>query len=592
MAAPDLPLDVTNPTTVVYLVLGTVAIAFYSWEKFSESTIKAEQDDFVSQLLPRYLATHEEYSRALFWYMASMIGLFFILSAIGPRLLPDLSKDLSKDLSNDAANAPLLVALLMVGVLPNVPLLQNLELGIRRFWHERAFIPGAARAIAETLRAANFDFSAYKSAAVLASPSLRGVASTDFEALRGSIEYMWARLSCLAHELERRRDAGETEMFDEEMLDRCSSDLDNITSKRRALEADIALYRQEKARDPFYDNNELRNAIISALKKLYVLLGCAVRLKTSPTADANAAFRSFGFVLGPSSRPRGNRDLIIVGLTAMTASLLILAFVALVASSGFGLWQASAYFLKKPQEPFIWSLSALLVHGVAIMTADWMRMRLLRKGRWFAIAGQERQPITANYIRVALCCAATGYAVMYLWGLILQPPTIDFAIGTAPFALLPAATGAFYGYHLDNVELGRRPSRLWEIGLQTLVTALCGLVAAPVWLALGGDVAGNADYIVLVTLFGAVVGASLASTIPPAAAARRCCSPLTEAQNSRIAMLRAAAEERFTSAELADQWLAQPHPALNNRSPKDAAADIDLCIKALGLLQGPRAVAA
>jgi hypothetical protein len=110
----------------------------------------------------------------------------------------------------------------------------------------------------------------------------------------------------------------------------------------------------------------------------------------------------------------------------------------------------------------------LLVHVVAIMVADWMRARLLRKGRWFAVAQQERQPIAANYIRVALCCAIAGYAVLYLWGLIFQPPTIGLAKGTAPFALLPAVTGAFYGYHLDNVELGRRPSRPWEIGLQTL----------------------------------------------------------------------------------------------------------------------------
>jgi len=582
---PGLPLSL-NPTTIVCVALGIVIVALFSMTKFGESTVKAEEDDFIAQLLPRFLATHEEYSRALLGYMVSMVGILSAMSAIGPRLLDAFAPPLSVY----APVAPLGFALLLVGVLPNVPWLQDVEWRIRRFWHERAFIPEAGRATAETLRAANFDFSAYKSATVLA--SLRGVASTDFEAPRGSIEYVWARLSCLAHELERRRDAGETEAFDDEMLDRCSSDLDNIASKRQALEAVMAQYRQAKARDPLYDNNELRNAIISVLKKLYVLLGCAVRLKTSPTADVNAAFRSFGFVLGPAPTPRGNRDLIIVGLTVMTASLLTLAFVAMAASSATGLWQASANFPQEPFDPFIWSLSALLVHGGAIMTADWMRARLQRKGRWFAVVGQERQPIAANYIRVALCCAATGYAVMYLWGLILQPPTIALAKGTAAFSLLPAATGAFYGYHLDNVELGRRPSRLWEIGLQTLVTALCGLVAAPVWLKLvGGGVAGNADYIILVTLFGAVVGASLASTIPPAAAARRR-NPLVDAQNSRITMLRAAAEERFTSAELADQWLAQPHPALNNRSPKDAAADIDLCIKALGLLQGPRAVAA
>jgi hypothetical protein len=59
------------------------------------------------------------------------------------------------------------------------------------------------------------------------------------------------------------------------------------------------------------------------------------------------------------------------------------------------------------------------------------------------------------------------------------------------------------------VELGRRLWRLWEVGSQTLVTALCGLAATLAWLALGGGVVGNVDFIALATLFTAVVGASL-----------------------------------------------------------------------------------
>jgi hypothetical protein len=50
--------------------------------------------------------------------------------------------------------------------------------------------------------------------------------------------------------------------------------------------------------------------------------------------------------------------------------------------------------------------------------------------------------------------------------------------------------------------------------------------------------------------------------------------------------------ERFGNADLADQWLARPNPSLDNRTPRDAAAEIELFIRALGLLHGPRAVAA
>jgi uncharacterized protein (DUF2384 family) len=67
---------------------------------------------------------------------------------------------------------------------------------------------------------------------------------------------------------------------------------------------------------------------------------------------------------------------------------------------------------------------------------------------------------------------------------------------------------------------------------------------------------------------------------------------MTEALNMRIAMLKAAARDRLENAELADQWLARPNPALDNRTPRDAAADIELFLRALGLLHGPRAASA
>ena len=60
----------------------------------------------------------------------------------------------------------------------------------------------------------------------------------------------------------------ETESLDGEMLDRYANDLDNIASKRQALESDVAQYRQDKAHNPFYENDHLRNAIKGALRQL------------------------------------------------------------------------------------------------------------------------------------------------------------------------------------------------------------------------------------------------------------------------------------------------------------------------------------
>lgn len=222
--------------------------------------------------------------------------------------------------------------------------------------------------------------------------------------------------------------------------------------------------------------------------------------------------------------------------------------------------------------------------GRVVRTNNTMRMAK----SWGIMAAARCRGHMSDILRIA---PTTGCVARYLWGLFFQPPTIALAKGTAPFALLPAATGAFYGNHLDKVELGRRLWRLWEVGSQTLVTALCGLAATLAWLALGGGVVGNVDFIALATLFTAVVGASLAWYLPQAAASHRY-DPMAEALNARIAMLEAAALDRFGNADLADQWLARTHPSLDNRAPRDAAAEIELFIRALGLLHRPRAVAA
>ena len=117
------------------------------------------------------------------------------------------------------------------------------------------------------------------------------------------------------------------------------------------------------------------------------------------------------------------------------------------------------------------------------MVADLIRSRAIKNGTWF------RRAISANYVRVAVACGLAGYAGLVLWGLAqVRALTPDGLLIDAPYALLAMATGGFYVYHLDNAEMHRRPSRLWEVGSQTIVTGMCGLIAASVSfeLILGG----------------------------------------------------------------------------------------------------------
>jgi uncharacterized protein (DUF2384 family) len=160
----------------------------------------------------------------------------------------------------------------------------------------------------------------------------------------------------------------------------------------------------------------------------------------------------------------------------------------------------------------------------------------------------------------------------------------------APYALLAMATGGFYAYHLDNVEKNRRPSRLWEVGFQAIVTGLCGLVAATVSfdLILGQPLMAI-DRIILTSVYGAAVGLVLGWYIPKAAAAKF--DPLADSKDERVRTLEIRALAQFGNSTAATNWLDKPNPLLGQKSPRVAAADVDGFERAVTILQGPQELA-
>lgn len=563
--------------------MAVFVVIVFSISKFGESTIQKNDNDLITQLLPRFLATPEEYSRALILYVTTMAGIVVVLSLLGPRVIALGSTNVP-----DTPNAlPLFIALVIVGVLPNVPWLQELERQLRRFAHERAYIPRAARATADQLASAEFDFQNYKSNHVLNSPAMRGVELADFSAARDSIEYSWARLSCILHQLRRMQDAGLVENLDGEVLDQYAKDFDNLALSRKSMEDDIAEYRRQKATDVYFEDDELHRSIRKALRQLYVLLACAVRLKLRGDNDINSGLRPFGFVLLSAKVGEGNRNLMIVGLAVMTGTIFVAVYAIIgvermLASSSF--WQPSDDFPKALSEPFIWAISSLLGHGTAIFVAEKIRSRRLAKQKWFVKAGPNSKRNPANYILVAILSGIAGFCVFYLWGVSLfGAPSLKLAIVVAPYSLLPAVTGGFYVFHLDGVDLNSRPSRFWEMGLQALATGFCGFAAASAAYALS-DTDVVLDVVMFYVALGLVIGSSLAWYIPRAAATNRY-DPMADVLQARIASLKSAALERYGTEEAAQQWVEQPNPALNDRPPKGVVGDITLFEKAVTLLR-------
>ena len=491
------------------LALAVAVIYLFSMQRFAQPIVDKAGNDFVTPLLPKYMTTPQEYSRALIFYTTSMIIFVVVLSFLGPRVVA-----LGSTTVPDAPAAlPLFIALVLVGVLPNVPWLQQLEMQLRRFAHERAFIPKAARVTADKLASADFDFSRFNSDAVLRSPSMRAVEPGDFAASRDTLEYSWARLSCLLYQLRRRQDTDQVLPFDGDVLEMVAKDFEDIVLRRKSLEDDVTFYRAEKAKNQYYSNDGLQRQIRAMLRRLYLLMGCAVRLQLS-----SDFIGEFGFVLKPDDRmTTSNRNVMTVGLAVMTGCVFVTIYAAIGIAwfaSASGLWVPSGSFPQTAWSPFPWALSALLVHGAAIVVADWLRRRI-RSG-----TGVNWQLNIAHYIYGALFSAVAGFIVNFVWSLIFIGPSLRVATFVLPTMLVPAVSGGFYIFHLDNVELGKRPRPFFEVAPQAIATAFAGFASSTAQYALV-DATAPLDFVLLNIFVCTIVGASLAWYIPRAASSSR-----------------------------------------------------------------------
>jgi Protein of unknown function (DUF2384) len=569
-----------SPGDVPYFLgalLVAIAIVFLiSRRRFGEPTMEKVPDDPLAQLLPKHLATKEEYSSGLMTYIAAMILLLVALSCLGNPIL-DLLQIKVGNGAGGTVVAPIVIGLALVGLLANfnVPYVKEIEWHIRHFAHQRAFIPASARATAETLTAAGFDFSQYRHTDVLS--EMDGVEAADFDRSPGTILYDWARLNCLLYAVKGRYEAD----LDGELLKQYEHDLAKIYDRREELVSQIAEFRRKRLESPRHADEQLRRKLKASLWQLYVLVGCAVRLRAG--ADSYEAWKRFGFVLRPAPARPENRDAMLVGIAVMTVGVFAISYIVFELAQS-GVWQ-SPNLPSKAYEPFIWAVSAALVQGGAIFASNCLRGYLNARDRWFLTRGSVRTNNHANYVKVAIVCGVVGYLLLYLWSLLFQPPTLVMAQSAMPFALLPAATGAFYAFHLDNVELGRRPARSWEVSLQALVTGAVSFVTAEAWLSLqGASMAENWDYLIFMVALGLVIGGSLGWYIPEAVSKSRY-DPLNHAKQERLSSLEAMAAKRFENAQRASEWLATPLDVLQNRTPIVAAATIEGYQDAVTLLQ-------
>ena len=184
-----------NTIQLIYASIGALVVLCYSWQRFDEPSFPNEGDAARHTVDPiQYLFAGRAYQRARLIYLCGAMLLYALLILPGPQvanLFPGASQ------ANLSETWPLLVALVLVGLMPNsnIEWLMVIERRLRRSVHEFFLVPtGIVRTIS-VLEYANYEPPAIVLEAIPG--GLREKLLKDLDAFKGSLEYKWARATLL-----------------------------------------------------------------------------------------------------------------------------------------------------------------------------------------------------------------------------------------------------------------------------------------------------------------------------------------------------------------------------------------------------------
>jgi hypothetical protein len=548
--------------TFAATMIGLVVVIVFGIQKFNEPTFATSEEQPETLLPPRFLALPRQYVNALLFYLGSLCLLFVLCSLAGSKGFGDFLA--VTPIKPEAF--PLAMALVIVGFIPNVKWIQQIELFFRRTAHRRAFIPDGARSMQARLRGAKFNFAKFNNDTILKGETFRGVVASDFTARSDTVEHRWARFSCLIYALDQldQRDGDVADDFsniaqdlDDTFLDANRLEYKRLLARHKELRPRIASYRKNMLSES--ETDDLNDSLQQTLRRAYVFIGCAVRLKYPIDGRAIDALAHFGFEVKPLPRPPSIFYVIRWAALAMPS----LIFLAVLATQFFGL-EVSQGNMNLQQTAVIWALSSIMVHGCAAWAAYKLRAHLQLTSEW---TGTPRQIITAGIVG-----GFAGFLVLMPLDLMFGPNAAGFkeVFRVLPWLLLLGTTGAFTAYFLDTPIRAERGRREREAAIQGCVTALVTylvLTAAPESVQPDGQLPATMEaFIIFITL---IIGASLGFFLP------HCHRQFERVRSgeveSRIEDVRWEAGRVFHDQPKADAWLNQPNASLRGATPIAAA---------------------
>jgi hypothetical protein len=502
----------TSPSNAVVVLPGALYVAWVAWSKFNRWPPDTRRKP---KMPPRAYTWSARFTFFLGVYACAHLALF-AMACLFPELVDALINGFfaPEKKSTLSAMGPgertLFGSFVLTGVIPNIPVLKSMDHRARRWLHDRARIPGHAKALIEAL----IDESAFRPGTITYGRFLKQMAlSLDCDPRRlisgaDPILSRFAKLAFFANRLHRWESKPSKKHFLNKNCKLYNFFEEGFQSHQDRVRRYCTIDRTnpllpEYAVDLDRNTGEL-------LHEALEIICCGINRTTPTKAWHGTEFRFFS--LYPELPPPQ-----VLGRETITRTLVGIAAASLLTGMGTYFLHLAMHgtvsFIPAPLQTLQWTAYAILIHGLAITFVSLYHMSRTSYRQAKGYNPTRAQPLSIFQCVVGFLLGVAAGAFLFMTAHLVQqhlsPDARSMNMNVLCWTVCPGATGAFISYYIQSM---RRLdlSWYWYALMQGLGTQVSVLLAAALMNS-GTVLSGNRPFMLLA---GFVVGATIGGIFP------------------------------------------------------------------------------
>lgn len=502
----------TTALNGVFILVGALYVVWVAWSKFNRwppSTTKRPE------MAPRAYTSATRFMAFLGMYALGYLTVYGA-ACFAPELVDTLVNDVLSPDPPIAMSAmgkgerALFAAFVLTGFIPNIPALKNMDHRARRYLHDRARIPGSARALIEelseetTFRPNMSTFDRFRKQIALS----LNCAPQQIESGACPTLDRFLKLAYFTNRLHK----WESKPSKNQFLSRNCTLYEPFMKSFESLQDKIRRYCTIDRNNPLLPDYEadLDKQTERLLHDALEIICCGIN-RTTPNKTWHSTEFKF-FSLYPELRSPG-----VLGTETITRTLVGVAGAVLVTGVGtYFLHRAmhgTATIIPEPKETLRWTAYAITIHGLAITLVSLYHMSrsLYLQNKGYNPA--KPRPLSVFECVVGFLLGAMAGAFLFLTvhyvRQYISSTVAPMNMNILCWTVCPGATGAFISYYIQSM---RRLDLAWYwYALMQGLGTMSSVLLAAVLVNPGTVLAGNRPFMLLA---GFVVGATIGGIFP------------------------------------------------------------------------------